>query len=513
MRSKKQEKRSTKEGEEVFKKRRSKKLRFERMEDDWGEQRRLQEPLHEESIVEKEAEALVELEDMSGGKEQCSTFPAQPQAIILQVGEVQMAGMVEENSLHTEPLEASPVVRTTACSNGRDRTSSAVQGVSIGMDAGRNPGQEDVADAILEPSLSLTNITADTGTGYHQDDPVSEVVEPTPSSGLKVQQPSCVEEWKKTFVARGTIKNKTGKKFGQGGVNPVSDIRKHFDTWKKIEEEKMKTEEQQPPLQPPPPSQPPPTTPDIPTPTTTQNQETTITPHPIPHPEPLVITTPIRSRKQPERRETPGSKKKKKLIDKKTTKKTKLEDIRRFWRKKDKEEAAFRNDVTMTRMISEAVTMTKSDDAGKFENTSVENTSVVKNVMNVKCEFDEHRVCKTHGCEAEIMIVKISKFKKDIGFYKESVTKLKCSGLRPRGSTESDISSVHILTDPAAPDDRNYSGRDIIDNQKTGRSGQKGGNTYDWRRPNKETDSRVVIGSNGGSTQTLTGEVEQLEGS
>ena len=56
MRSRKQEKRSSKEGEEASSKRRSKKLKFERMEDDWGEQRRHQEPLQEESMVEKDKE-------------------------------------------------------------------------------------------------------------------------------------------------------------------------------------------------------------------------------------------------------------------------------------------------------------------------------------------------------------------------------------------------------------------------------------------------------------------------
>ena len=77
----------------------------------------------------------------------------------------------------------------------------------------------------------------------------------------------------------------------------------------------------------------------------------------------------------------------------------------------------------------------------------------------------------------------------------------------------SDIASVHVLTDPAAPDERTYSEKDNIANQKTGISAQDGGKAYDWRRTNKETDSRVVIGRIKGSTHTLIGEVEQLEGS
>ena len=77
----------------------------------------------------------------------------------------------------------------------------------------------------------------------------------------------------------------------------------------------------------------------------------------------------------------------------------------------------------------------------------------------------------------------------------------------------SDIASVHVLTDPAAPDERTYSEKDNIANQKTGISAQDGGKAYDWRRTNKETDSRVVIGRIKSSTHTLIGEVEQLEGS
>ena len=134
-------------------------------------------------------------------------------------------------------------------------------------------------------------------------------------------------------------------------------------------------------------------------------------------------------------------------------------------------------------------------------------------MLDVKCEFDESRMCMTHGCVAETITIKISKFRKDIGFYKKNVTKLKCSGLRTGGSTASEIDSVHVLTDPAAPVERTYSGKDIIANQKTGISAQDGGNVRDWRRTSKETDSRVVISRKQSSTHTLLGEVKQLEGS
>ena len=195
---------------------------------------------------------------------------------------------------------------------------------------------------------------------------------PAPSSGVKMHQKSITEVWKKTFDTRevtvntsrqpivmGTIKNKTGSKFGKGGVEPINNIRKLIDKLKKTEEEDKNTDKTpQPTLHPPPPSQPSPTTPNI---KTTPKHITTTIPYLTPHPNPSVITTPVRSKKQLDRRDTPGSKKKKKLVDKKTAKKTKLEDIRKFWKKKDEEEESIRSGQDeVSRKISQAKTMTKS---------------------------------------------------------------------------------------------------------------------------------------------------------
>ena len=112
----------------------------------------------------------------------------------------------------------------------------------------------------------------------------------------------------------------------------------------------------------------------------------------------------------------------------------------------------------------------------------------------ISIAHDESRMCVVHGCIAEKVNIKVSKFKKDIGFYKETVTKLRCSEHRTGGSTVSDIDSVHVLSDPAAPDLRTLSLRDGIAHRKTGISLQEGGNDCDWMRTNREIDSRVVIG-------------------
>ena len=113
-------------------------------------------------------------------------------------------------------------------------------------------------------------------------------------------------------------------------------------------------------------------------------------------------------------------------------------------------------------------------------------------------------------CIAEEVIVKVSRFKKDCGFYKENVTKLRCSGRRAGGSTVSKIDNAHVLSDPAAPVLKNLSLMDSVTHQKTGISAQEGGKVCDWRRTDEETDSRVVIGRQKSSIHTLPGDVKKL---
>ena len=60
----------------------------------------------------------------------------------------------------------------------------------------------------------------------------------------------------------------------------------------------------------------------------------------------------------------------------------------------------------------------------------------------MKCVFDESSICVAHGCVAEKVNIRVSKFKKEIGFYKETVIKLKCSRLRTGGSAVSEIENL-----------------------------------------------------------------------
>ena len=64
-------------------------------------------------------------------------------------------------------------------------------------------------------------------------------------------------------------------------------------------------------------------------------------------------------------------------MDKKTAKKTRLEDIRKFWKKKDEEDRNGQEDKTKKKIDTR--TLYSEND-----------------VINVKCEFDATRMCVVH---------------------------------------------------------------------------------------------------------------------
>ena len=53
----------------------------------------------------------------------------------------------------------------------------------------------------------------------------------------------------------------------------------------------------------------------------------------------------------------------------------------------------------------------KTNDPGKLP------VNMFECVM-AECSFDEMRVCRIHGCVAENIVVKTSRFKKNVGFVK-----------------------------------------------------------------------------------------------
>ena len=91
-------------------------------------------------------------------------------------------------------------------------------------------------------------------------------------------------------------------------------------------------------------------------------------------------------------------------------------------------------------------------------------------------------MCVLHGCIAEKINVKVSRYKKNVGFVRETVAKLRCTGSRDGGLVVSDIDSVQLYSPNPAPV---YS---------SGRLTALGENDCDWWRENNEQDSRDVIG-------------------
>ena len=119
--------------------------------------------------------------------------------------------------------------------------------------------------------------------------------------------------------------------------------------------------------------------------------------------------------------------------------------------------------------------------------------------------FDDKKMCTVHECEAVEINVKISRYRKDIGFYKETITKLKCERTGNRAPGVSKISSVQYASDPAALDNRSLNIYDDCSNARL--PAKKGGNDYDWTRMNIETEPQTVVIGCQDSSHTLPGEV------
>ena len=116
----------------------------------------------------------------------------------------------------------------------------------------------------------------------------------------------------------------------------------------------------------------------------------------------------------------------------------------------------------------------------------LENTRYIAGKKLDKCEFDNMRMCIEHRCVAEKISVKVSKFKKSIGFVKETVIKLRCTGSRNCGPVVPENSAVHLYSTPAAPDhSQDHLG---------GLAALQGENDCDWLRENNGKETHDVIG-------------------
>ena len=111
-----------------------------------------------------------------------------------------------------------------------------------------------------------------------------------------------------------------------------------------------------------------------------------------------------------------------------------MPDIRKFWKKKNDEEQASKTEKN-DRRPTQNLPMEVRKPEPKIKKLDDNKFNRVKNYE--KCEFNEMRMCVIHNCIAEKICVKVSRFKKNVGFVKENVIKLK---QRSEGSIVSDFS-------------------------------------------------------------------------
>ena len=177
-----------------------------------------------------------------------------------------------------------------------------------------------------------------------------------------------------------------------------------------------------------------------------------------------------------------NTRKKKDILKKKIEDKKTITDIRKFWKNIDKGDRDKDKDILL--VDNKSVVMI--NDPGKLKNKPFVRTECAK----AECDFDEARVCRIHGCVAEKIVVKVSKYKKNVGFVKESVTKLKCMG-RTKGMESPKISTAHVLPVPAQL--MTNSG-DIVKGSDTGLA-LEAHRKSDWLEYSEEKEYSDVIGA------------------
>ena len=116
-----------------------------------------------------------------------------------------------------------------------------------------------------------------------------------------------------------------------------------------------------------------------------------------------------------------------------------------------------------------------------------------------ECNFDDDRMCRIHGCEAEKIVVRVSRYKKNVGFVKECVTKLRCRD-RTKGMESPIISTVSTLPEPALLMS-NSGGIIMGSNMGLAQIGQQ--RDSDW----SEAGCSDVIGAGRDSMSALPGDV------
>ena len=115
-------------------------------------------------------------------------------------------------------------------------------------------------------------------------------------------------------------------------------------------------------------------------------------------------------------------------------------------------------------------------------------------------------MCRIHGCIPLKIVIKVSKYKKNVGFLKECVTKLRHRD-RTKGMELPRISTVDVLPEPAQL--RTNSG-DIIRGSDTGLA-LEAHRDSDWRGHSLKTECSDVIGARKDSMSALPGDVKTTD--
>ena len=188
---------------------------------------------------------------------------------------------------------------------------------------------------------------------------------------------------------------------------------------------------------------------------------------------------------------------KQKIEDKKT-----LPDIRKFWKTIDNgDKDITRQQEDRTKVMDNKRNLKKTDDPGKLP----VNMFTKNECVTAECNSDVKRVCRIHGCVAKKIVVNTSRHKKDVGFVKKNVSKLRCMG-RIRGMESPRFSTVHrtdILPVPGLC--RNDSGDNLrVADQGLAVDAHSNSN---WRRDRNGTVYSDLIGGEKDSLSALTGDV------
>ena len=416
-----------------------KKLKYMRMEDDWGEKileedqdpsrSGIREGLEDHQEEGKQAR-MIDLESISPNNPEQGTLLA-TQTPLRNVVEDLVAGVREENNLQHSLTtygclqEVPDYQEPTVVLNTPVNTKEKIEPPTIG----ENPRQSTVGSTtMVEENEGLEIVTNTPGT-------VSGTQESLEPADIKEQpEPSSEKSANKMKLEMGMTTFRGGMVKEQNLI-PPEEVPDPPDIPRRQENHRGSPE---------------------------NDKTSSNTSHPSIVQEPPPLTWNEHSLTQ-KNRFTPSKKptpKKKLLLKKIEDKKKKTsQDIRNFWRGKEDKNNIEKTTTTSPPISSEERNNQKqkpesgSNQSGKYLTTSsVENVKTIlrkKSVNNENdCVFNTERMCTTHDCATKKVQVRVEKWKwieskKCYGFVKEKVTKIHCIGKKLVPRAPEKVPTVH----------------------------------------------------------------------